>query len=104
NIYQAPAIIPQEFGFQWWKFIFSKDSLMSSIINSFLIAAVTTILSLIICIPAAYALSRYQFKGRKLIMFSYLLSNAFPKMGLYVSMGILFYKYNLMGTFVGVVI
>lgn len=104
NVYQAPAIIPQEFGFKWWAFIFSKQSLMSSILNSFIIATVATIISLIICIPAAFALSRYQFKGRKAIMFSYLLSNAFPKMGLYVSMGILFYKFNLMGTFVGVVI
>jgi putative spermidine/putrescine transport system permease protein len=104
NVYQVPAIIPQEFGFQWWKFILSKDSLMSSIVNSFLIAVITTVISLIVCIPAAYALSRYQFKGRKIIMFSFLLSNAFPKMGLYVSMGILFYKFNLMGTFAGVVI
>ncbi len=77
---------------------------MSSIVNSFLIAVITTILSLIVCIPAAYALSRYQFKGRKFIMFSYLLTNSFPKMGLYVSMGILFYNYNLMGTLTGVII
>ncbi|WP_100401876.1 ABC transporter permease [Bacillus sp. FJAT-42315] len=104
NVYQVPAVIPQEFGFRWWEFILSKDSLMSSIVNSFLIAVVTTVVSLLVCIPAAYALSRYQFKGRKIIMFSYLLSNAFPKMGLYVSMGILFYKFNLIGTFTGVII
>lgn len=104
NTYQAPAVIPQEFGFQWWEYIFSKDSLLSSIVNSFLIATITTVISLIICIPAAYALARYKFKGRKIIMFSYLLSNAFPKMGLYVSIGILFYKFNLMGTLTGVVI
>lgn len=104
NIYRVPAVIPQQFGFQWWTFIFSKDSLMSSIFNSFLIAVVVTGVSLLVCVPAAYALSRYQFKGRKIIMFSYLLSNAFPKMGLYVSMGILFYKFNLMGTLTGVII
>ncbi|WP_445487652.1 ABC transporter permease [Niallia sp. 03133] len=104
NIYQVPAVIPQEFGFRWWEFILSKDSIMSSITNSFMIAAIATVVSLLVCIPAAYALARYQFKGRKIMMFSFLLSNAFPKMGLYVSMGILFYKFNLMGTFTGVII
>ncbi|BBN99870.1 MULTISPECIES: ABC transporter permease [Sporolactobacillus] len=104
NVYRVPAVIPQQFGFQWWSFILSKESLMSSIFNSFVIAIVATAVSLIICVPAAYALSRYQFRGRRVLMFSYLLTNAFPKMGLYVSMGILFYKFNLMGTFAGVII
>ena len=31
-------------------------------------------------------------------------ANAFPKLGIYTSIGILFYKYNLMGTLLGVVI
>ncbi|NGP45533.1 ABC transporter permease subunit [Bacillaceae bacterium SIJ1] len=104
DVYQAPAVIPQKFGFQWWEFVLSKESLLTSIVNSFIIAIVTTVLSLLVCIPAAYALSRYQFTGKKVVMFSYLLTNAFPKMGLYVSMGILFYKFDLMGTFAGVVI
>lgn len=37
-------------------------------------------------------------------MLSFLLTNAFPKLGIYTSIGILFYKYNLMGTLLGVVI
>ena len=35
---------------------------------------------------------------------AFLLTNAFPKLGIYTSIGILFYKYNLMGTLLGVVI
>ena len=37
-------------------------------------------------------------------MFSFLLSNAFPKIGLYTALGILFYHFQLMGTLAGVLI
>lgn len=104
NKYQYPAIVPQKWGIQWWTYILGRDNLVQSIFNSFVIAILVTLVSLIICIPAAYALARYEFKGKKIVMFSYLLSNAFPKMGLYVSMAIMFYKFNLMGTYVGVII
>lgn len=104
NTYQFPHVVPQEFGFQWWDFVLSQRNLVESIATSFLLAAVTTVVGLLICLPAAYALARYNFKGRKLFMFSFLLSNAFPKIGLYTAIGIIFYRFNLMGTMPGVVI
>jgi putative spermidine/putrescine transport system permease protein len=104
NIYEVPGIIPQQFGFRWWKFIFSQKNLVSSIALSFIFAVVTTAVSMVLCIPAGYAIARFKFPGRRLFMLSFLLTNAFPKIGLYTSIGILYYRYNLMGTFVGVVI
>ncbi|WP_240470627.1 ABC transporter permease [Atopococcus tabaci] len=104
NIYQFPDVVPREFGFQWWDFVLSQNTLVESIATSFLLAAGTTVVSLIVCLPAAYALARFDFKGKKLFMFSFLLSNAFPKIGLYTAMGIIFYRFNLMGTIPGVVI
>jgi putative spermidine/putrescine transport system permease protein len=38
-----------------------------------------------------------------MFMFSFLLSNAFPKIGLYIMMGVVFFKLNLMGTLPGVI-
>ena len=102
--YEVPAIIPQKFGFRWWEFVLGQGSLLSSIATSFVLAVVVTAVSLLICIPAAYALARYNFKGKRVFLLSFLLSNAYPRMGLYISIGILFYRLNLMGTFVGVVI
>lgn len=102
--YRVPHVLPTRFGFKWWQYILSQDDLITAIFNSFLIAIIATLVSLLVCIPAAYALARFQFKGRSLFMFSFLLSNAFPKIGLYTSLGILFYRFHLMGTLVGVVI
>ncbi len=104
NEYEYPDVIPSELGFDWWEFVFGQDSLVSSILMSFLVAIVTMIVSMLICIPAAYALARFDFKGKKIFLLSFLLSNAFPKMGLYISIGIIFYRLNLMGTFAGVVL
>ena len=102
--YQVPHVIPTKFGFQWWQYILSQDNLLQSIFSSFLIALFTTILSMIICLPAAYALARFEFTGKRFFLFSFLLSNAFPKIGLYTALGILFYKFQLMGTLAGVII
>lgn len=101
--YEVPAIIPQKFGFKWWQFVLGQSSLLSSIFTSFVLAAVVTIVSALVCVPAAYALARFNFKGKKVFLLSFLLSNAYPRMGLYISIAILFYKLNLMGSFAGVV-
>lgn len=102
--YEVPAIIPQEFGFKWWGFVLVQRSLVSSISVSFFLAIIVTFVSLAVCIPAAYAIARYEFFGKRIFLLSFLLSNAYPRMGLYISIGILFYKLGLMGTLAGVVI
>lgn len=104
NTHEVPNIFPQEWGFKWWKFVFEQKTLVSSIAQSLIIAVITTVCSMVLCIPAAYSIARFRYPGRKIFMLSYLLTNAFPKIGIYTSIAILFYRYNLMGTLVGVVI
>ena len=84
--------------------MFSQNSLVSSIVQSFIVAIVTTAVSMVLCIPAAYSIARFKYRGRKLFMLSFLLTNAFPKLGIYTSIAVLFYRYGLMGTYAGVVI
>ena len=104
NEYNVPSVLPQEWGFKWWGYVFGQKSLVSSMIQSFIIAIATTVISMIFCIPAAYSLARFQYPGRKVFMLSFLLTNAFPKLGIYTSIAVLFYKYGLMGTYAGVII
>lgn len=104
NTYNFPSIVPTEYGFNWWQYMFRNPNTLISITNSFLFAFASTGLSFIICIPAAYALARFRFKGRKAVMFLFLIGNAFPRIGMYTSMGIIFYKIGLMGTFPGVLL
>lgn len=104
DTYAAGDIIPSAWGFQWWSYVWNQPNTVRSIINSFLFAFASTALCLVLCIPAAYVLARFKFKGRKLIMFSFLIGNAFPKIGMYTSIGIIYYQIGLMGTFLGVLL
>ncbi|MBU7314675.1 ABC transporter permease [Paenibacillus oleatilyticus] len=102
--WQYPAALPQSWSLTWWKFVLSQPEILKSIGLSFLIASVVTALSIVICVPAAYAFARIQFPFSRWFLFSFLLTNAFPKMGLYVAIAVLFFKVGLMNTFVGVVL
>ena len=104
NVYAQGDILPSEWGFQWWGYVLNQPNVPKSIFNSFLFAFCSTGLSMVICIPAAYVLARYKFKGRKIIMFSFLLGNAFPKIGMYTAIGTIYYRIGLMGTFLGVLL
>ncbi|SFB05428.1 putative spermidine/putrescine transport system permease protein [Cohnella sp. OV330] len=99
-----PDLLPHQWSFKWWKFVFSQDDVAKSIGLSFLIATIVTALSIVLCIPAAYAFARIRFPFKKVFLFSFLLTHAFPKMGLYVSIAVLFYKVGLMNTMLGVVL
>lgn len=46
--------------------------------NSLLVAVCTTAVSLVVSTLAAYAFSRFRFKGRKLLMIMFLTNNMFP--------------------------
>ncbi|MBB6671177.1 ABC transporter permease [Cohnella nanjingensis] len=99
-----PHMLPDQWSFKWWNFVLRKDDVAHSIGLSFLIAAMVTALSIVLCIPAAYAFARLRFPFKRFFLFSFLLTHAFPKMGLYVSIAVLFYQLNLMNTLLGVVL
>ena len=101
---ESRAFLPPAFSLKWWQFVLSQKNLVSAISLSFIVAAVVTVGSLLICLPAAYAFARINFPLKPLFQFSFLFANAFPRMGLYVSIAIIFFKLNLMGTFLGVIL
>ena len=102
--WQYPHKWPTSWSLEWWKFVLENDQIVRSMLLSFTIAGIVTVLSIIICIPAAYAFARFQFPLRRMFLFSFLITNAFPKMGLYVAIGVLFYQFGLMNTFLGIVL
>ncbi|WP_039832332.1 ABC transporter permease [Paenibacillus sonchi] len=99
-----PDPLPREWSLKWWSFVLSRDGIAESIGLSFGIAAIVTAVSILLCVPAAYAFARIRFPLSRFFLFSFLLTHAFPKMGLYVSIAVLFYKIGLMNTLLGVVL
>jgi putative spermidine/putrescine transport system permease protein len=102
--WRYPDLLPNTWSLKWWSFVFQQEDVAKSIGLSFLIASIVTALSIVICIPAAYAFARIRFPFSRFFLFSFLLTHAFPKMGLYVAIAVLFYKLGLMNTLIGVVL
>ena len=66
--------------------------------NSLFVSTITTILSVIVAVPAAYAFSRFSFPGRNLLFFSVLLRNMFPAVIFLVPLFILMRLLGLINT------
>jgi putative spermidine/putrescine transport system permease protein len=99
-----PSLTPDAWTLDWWGAVFKDPNLLSSVRLSFQFALTTMIVSALVCLPAAYAFARFQFPGRRIFLVGLFATNAFPKMGLFVALASLFYAFNLMSTFTGVVI
>ncbi len=99
-----PALLPTGLTFRWWAVVFQNPQLAAAVKNSLYFTPLTVIASMVICLPAAYAFSRFSFPGRRVFLIGLFATNAFPKMGLFVSMASLFYGLHLMNSIVGIVI
>lgn len=104
NVWRFPSVIPQEFGLKFWYQTLARADVWSSITMSLTLATTVTVLSAVICLPAAYAFARLDFPGRDILFFSFLAGHAFPKFGLLVAIAGIFLQLNLIGTFWGVVL
>lgn len=72
------SFIPKEFTLSNYKALFTEKPVGLWLKNSMILAVSTLVISLSASIPAAYAFSRYSFKGKKAILYILLLLNAFP--------------------------
>jgi ABC-type spermidine/putrescine transport system permease subunit II len=100
-----PNKIPQEFGFSFWGRVFSpRGNALASLGTSVWIAVLTVAVSLIVAIPAGYALARLHLRWRGLILLAFLLPQAVPNLPVYVNIARVFYEIGLAGTIPGVVL
>ena len=66
--------------------------------NSLVVSTLTTILAVLVAVPAAYAFSRFRFPGRRFLFFSVLLRNMFPAVIFLVPLFILMRFLGLVNT------
>jgi putative spermidine/putrescine transport system permease protein len=104
DTWRYPGLLPQTFSLRWWDWVFTNGDVGSAVLYSFTTAPVVTLLSAIVCLPAAYSFSRLRFPGRRFLFIGLLAANAFPKFGLYISIATLFFELDLINTFWGVVL
>jgi putative spermidine/putrescine transport system permease protein len=99
-----PNLLPDGWTLDWWRRVIADNALSTSVQNSLTFAPLTVLVSSVICLPAAYAFGRHDFFGRRAMLVGLFATNAFPKMGLFVTMASMFYTLGLMQTVLGIVI
>jgi ABC-type spermidine/putrescine transport system permease subunit II len=100
-----PHSLPLEYGFSSWAKVFSpRGGAVESLTNSIVVALLTVVVSLLLAIPAGYALARLKLPLRGLILLAFLIPQAFPNLTVYVNVARIFYEIGLNGTIPGVVL
>ena len=81
-----------------YKHLITQNNFFHPIKNSFIVASVTTVISLTVSTLAAYAFSRFRFKGRKPLMILFLTNNMFPTVLLLIPLYTMMRKMSLLYT------
>lgn len=72
------SFFPEDFTFDNYIKLFQENDMLLWFGNSLLLAVCTVVISLGVSIPAAYAFSRMNFKGKKTLLKILIILNAFP--------------------------
>lgn len=78
--------------------LFTRMNFIKPMMNSFTVALVTTVITLMVSVMAAYAFSRFRFKGRKVLMVMFLTNNMFPTVLLLIPLYAIMRKLGILYT------
>jgi multiple sugar transport system permease protein len=96
--------IPKEISFDNYDTVFSADTFNAALVNSIGIAAIATLVSIVLASLAAYALSRLDFAGKALILSGALAVAMFPPISIVGSLFDMWRAVGLFDTWPGLII
>ncbi len=74
------------------------------LINTLIISTYTTLLTLLLAVPGAYALARFRLRGRSVFLLAFLIAQMLPNVLLVIPLFILFKPLDLINRFTGVIL
>ncbi|HSJ84976.1 MAG TPA: carbohydrate ABC transporter permease [Acidimicrobiia bacterium] len=83
-VFAEPGLIPTNPNLDAYREVLSSESFIDSFLNSLIVGVGTTLLTIVIGVPAAYAFARFRFRGRHLLLLFTLLPRLVPSLGLMV--------------------
>lgn len=101
-----PSIIPKEIIFNAYteQFVGGEYNILKAFLNSLTVSIPTMLISVIISVPAAYGLARFNVIGRKYLIQSFLITQLMPATLLLTPMFILFKFIGINNTFLAPII
>ena len=105
SIFTGDVISPiEEYTLENYQTILSVTDFITFFLNSFKIASFVTLLSLFCSVIAAYALSRFDFKGKNSLIMGVFSTQMFPQVLLIIPMYLVIFTLSLLDTVIGVVL
>jgi multiple sugar transport system permease protein len=99
-----PQLIPSNWKFDNFMEIEKYFPIYKFLLNSVLVAGLTTVLQLLVCTMAAYVFAKIPFKGRSIIFMLFLVTMMVPMQVTLTPLFILFQKADLIDTITGLIL
>lgn len=99
-----PDVLPSSLSLDNWSYIIENANIGGAMLNSFLIAVCSTVLSFLLAMPTSYALGRRPIRGREALKTAVLLPMILPGMAMAIYVGRVIYFMGLSGTYLGVIL
>jgi len=95
---------PRQFSLDLYRAFFNDPSWWGSMVQSLVVAALTTLLTLVLGVPAAYALARSRLPGRQLLRGLFMMPLLVPVIVLGLGLYLQFSGWGLLDTTVGLLV
>jgi putative spermidine/putrescine transport system permease protein len=96
--------VPDGFTGRWYVFAVDEFGLWNVLLVTLVVALSVTAISLLIGVPAAYALARRNFRGKSLVLGLLVLPLLVPPITYGIPLATMLYEYRLAGTLFGVIL
>jgi ABC-type glycerol-3-phosphate transport system permease component len=84
EVFSDPRLIPANPQLDAYSNVLASESFTTSFWNSVYVGVGTTILTIVLSVPAAYAFARFRFRGRHLLLLFTLLPRLVPSIGMMI--------------------
>ena len=98
-----PKLFPTGVTFQSYVQVIMSSDIPRYLLNSFIIAVLTTLISLCICVLAAYSFARFEYPGKRIVLISMLFSYIIPPVLLFLPFYMILSKIGMINTYAGII-
>lgn len=103
-ISRAPTFFPHSFTLEHYQRLLARSAYGAYVVNSLIVAGASTLLTLLLAVPAAYAFFRLEFPGREALYRVILLAYAFPSIVVLIPLFGMFAKLGAIDTLPALVV
>ncbi|BCB88800.1 carbohydrate ABC transporter permease [Phytohabitans suffuscus] len=99
-----PSLVPSDVTGSWYREVFAGSEALRWFANSFVVAVASTVISLAVGTTAGYAVTRFTFPGRRVLLAGLSVAYIFPAILLLVPLYLALNSLGLVGGLAGIVV